>query len=291
MQAQMQAELDEVARRHGVGPETARALFDALVAGGGTMAQFSIPELGGMGQWSQGGMTMVGSMFDQGLKARVAALCSDLAPLARGATAPGHEAAQAPASAHAGSAPPAPAAGAGWPAAVGQAQSQVQGAGQPAGPLGGGQGGGGWWPAELGSPSSSGAQNDMRYAYFPDARRLAVQQDGRLSLYDTGEHRISGVSQQQGGTRSLAFTGQHGPVSLDALRRVETGESRPAPPSPAPAGSGAPASPPAPAPARAASSGADDPLATIERLAELRQRGILTDEEFAAAKAEQLRRL
>ena len=284
MQARMQAGLDEVARRHGVGPETARALFDALVAGGGTMAQFDIPELGGMGQWSRGGMTMVGGMFDAGLKARVGALCSDLASLVRGGPAPGHEAAQAPAAAHAGSAQPAPSAGTGQPLS-GQAQSQVQGAGQPVAP----PGGGGWWPAELGSPSSSGAQNDMRYAYFPDARRLAVQQDGRLGLYDTGEHRITGVSQRQGGTRSLAFTGQHGPVSLDALRRVETGEARPAPSAPPPAGSGAPVSPPPPAPAAPAA--ADDPLATIERLAELRQGGILTEEEFAAAKAEQLRRL
>ena len=29
-----------------------------------------------------------------------------------------------------------------------------------------------WWPADLGDPSTSGAQNDMRYAFFPDERRL-----------------------------------------------------------------------------------------------------------------------
>ena len=77
-------DLDEVARRHGVATETAQALLGALTTGGGTMAQFDIPELGGMGQWSQGGMTMVGDMFDQGLKTRVASLCSDLASLMRG---------------------------------------------------------------------------------------------------------------------------------------------------------------------------------------------------------------
>lgn len=277
-------DLDEVARRHGVATETAHALLDALAAGGGTMAQFDIPELGGLGQWSQGGMTMAGDMFDQGSKARVASLCADLASLMRGRPAR-----------HQGATP-----GAGVAEHLsGQAPAQLQGGGQPvAAPSGGGQ----WWPAELGTPSSNGAQNDMRYAYFPDARRLAVQHHGRLSLYDTGEHRIAGVSQQQGGTRSLAFTGQHGPVSLDGLRRVEPGESRPdpsVPPSPGPSAStsSAPAPPPpahsapAPAPARTATGAADDPLTTIERLAELRQKGVLTEEEFAAAKAGQLRRL
>jgi hypothetical protein len=48
------------------------------------MAQFSHPELGGMGQWSMGGMIMVGDMFNNGLKARVDALCNDLSALLRG---------------------------------------------------------------------------------------------------------------------------------------------------------------------------------------------------------------
>lgn len=271
-------DLDELARRHGVGVGAAQALLDALMAGGGTMAQFNIPELGGMGQWSEGGMTMVGDMFDQGLKARVAALCSDLAFLLRSWPAPHHETAQG-----SGTAPTPEAA----PRSSGQSQSQ--GAGRPgAAPSGGGN----WWPAGLGTPSSSGAQNDSRYAYFPDARRLAVQQDGRLSLYDTGDHRISGMSQQQGGTRSPTFTGQHGPVSLDSLPLVGPGESRPAPPaSPVPVPSMPGPSAPTPTPAQGAAGAADDPLTKIERLAELRQKGVLTEEEFAAAKSELLRRL
>ena len=67
------------------------ALLTALVAGGGSQAQFNIPELGGMGQWSRGGMVMVGDMFNNALKARVDALCTELAGLRRrpaGAFAP-----------------------------------------------------------------------------------------------------------------------------------------------------------------------------------------------------------
>ena len=36
-----------------------------------------------------------------------------------------------------------------------------------------------WWPADLGVPSRLGAQNDVRYAYFPAKRRLAVDLRGR----------------------------------------------------------------------------------------------------------------
>ncbi|MEN0077273.1 MAG: hypothetical protein AAGC69_23005 [Paracraurococcus sp.] len=77
-----------------------------------------------------------------------------------------------------------------------------------------------WWPQELGQPATSGGQNDMRYAVFPEARRLAVRRDGKVTLYDTGEHRISGVQQQQGGTASLAFSGEQGTVRLEDLKQV-----------------------------------------------------------------------
>ena len=73
-----------IAAQHGVGREAALVLLHALAAGGGAMAQFSHPELGGMGQWSQGGMVMVGDMFNHGLKARVDALCRALASALRG---------------------------------------------------------------------------------------------------------------------------------------------------------------------------------------------------------------
>ncbi len=77
-----------------------------------------------------------------------------------------------------------------------------------------------WWPKEFGQPASSGGQNDVRYAFFPDARRLAIQRDGAVTLYDSGDHRISRVSQQQGVTGLLTFTSQHGEVRLENLRKV-----------------------------------------------------------------------
>src|SRR6516165_12816837 len=67
---------------HGLSRAAVLSMLFAIHVGGGTMAQFSIPELGGSGQWMQGGMTMVGgNMFDNALKARVDALCSELAQL------------------------------------------------------------------------------------------------------------------------------------------------------------------------------------------------------------------
>jgi hypothetical protein len=38
------------------------------------MAQFSHPEFGGSGQWMRGGMSMIGDMFNSGLKSRVDSL-------------------------------------------------------------------------------------------------------------------------------------------------------------------------------------------------------------------------
>ena len=77
-----------------------------------------------------------------------------------------------------------------------------------------------WWPDGLGRPNSSGSQNGVRYAFFAQARRLAIETDGQITVYDSGDHEIGGVSQQQGGNRSLAFSSQHGDVMVDELKRV-----------------------------------------------------------------------
>jgi hypothetical protein len=77
-----------------------------------------------------------------------------------------------------------------------------------------------WWPEDLGRPASSGGQNDVRYAFFPDHRRLAVERDGTVALYDSGDHRIDGVSQSGSGGGALAFTSQEGEVTLEQMRRI-----------------------------------------------------------------------
>ena len=78
-----------------------------------------------------------------------------------------------------------------------------------------------WWPEELGEhPNSAGGQNETRYAFFGDQKRLAVDTgDGKVQLYDTGDHRISGVQQHQSGSgRKVTFTSQHGEVDLATLK-------------------------------------------------------------------------
>jgi len=268
----------EIAGRHGVSADAARTLLTALVAGGGSQAQFSHPDLGGMGQWSQGGMIMVGNMFDNALKARVDALCTELAGLLNGAS----PFAAAPMRS--------------------QSQSQSQGGAPGVSLFVSGGAGGAWWPDGLGAPSSTGAQNDLRYAVFPSSRRLAVEIGGRVAVYDTADHAISGVSQQQSGDRSLTFTSQHGLVRIDDLRRADAAPAEPAqtvrrePPASAAVEPRPVDRPEAPKPAAAEAeaprpSGGDDILATIERLHELRRKDILSETEFAAKKAELLSRL
>ncbi|KQP09259.1 SHOCT domain-containing protein [Methylobacterium sp. Leaf93] len=244
--------LQTVADRHGVSVDAVRHLMRALEAGNGTMAQFNHPELGGFGQWSSGGMTMIGNMFDANLKSRVAAICSDLAQ----------------------SLPPG-----GWNDGSTSAN---------------------WWPAELGRPATSGSQNNMRYAYFPDSRLLAVETAGTLVLYDTGHYDISGVSQQQGDTQSLRFSGRNGYVDLESLQRVSVAptperslEPKPFHPDPIAAPPRTEERPrPAPEPDFAqAGSPSGDVISTLERLSELHRKGVLTEAEFSSKKAELLARL
>jgi hypothetical protein len=146
-----------------------------------------------------------------------------------------------------------------------------------------------WWPADLGVPSATGAQNDMRYACFPTTRRLAIQLGGVTRVYDTGEHIVGGFSQQQSGDQSLTFNSQFGLVRVADLPVVSpVTRSDPTPPPMAAAlGAYAPGQPVTVAPPGAK----EDIFAHIERLADLRAKNILTDEEFTAKKAELLSRL
>ena len=77
-----------------------------------------------------------------------------------------------------------------------------------------------WWPSSLGTPASTGAQNDVRYAYFPDGRRLAIDRGGHVVVYDTADHRIHGFGQQQSTASSFSFASQHGPIDVASLKIV-----------------------------------------------------------------------
>jgi hypothetical protein len=251
--------VQELAQRYGVSVDAVTTLLSAVSLGNGNMAQFYHPELGGGGQWMRGGMTMVGDMFNSRLQSTVTGLCSELSSLlaAQPVFVPG----------------PAQQGG------LGSAQS--------------------WWPAELGQPSSSGGQNDARYAYFPNARRLAVSRGGQVTVYDTLDHQIGGVQQQQGASYgSQSFTSQFGTFTVESLPVVNpaaTSPSSPAGPAPSFEPSYAPSAS-APTPSYASDANHDVPssqdiIGQIERLAQLHQRGILSDDEFRGKKAELLSRL
>jgi Short C-terminal domain len=261
--------IDELARRYGVSTDAVITLLQAVVNGNGSMAQFSHPELGGGGQWMRGGMIMVGDMFNSGLKAKVDGLCSELSQLL-------------------GEQPFVPS-----PSVQSQSQRGRGGTSLflPEPP---GRAAGQWWPAELGSANGAGGQNQIRYAYFNAARRLAVDLGGHVTIYDTLDHQIGGVSQQQGGGNSLTFTSQYGTVSVASLPIVSVDgvPSGTSPPRVAPAPSAAPAAAAAPAGPAAGDTGHEaDIFAKIERLADLHRKGILSEQEFSAKKAELLARL
>ena len=70
--------VDRLAKKHSVSRAAVQVVLAALRSGGGRMAQFSHADFGGMSQWSPG-MSMVGDMFNTQLKAKLDALCTDIA--------------------------------------------------------------------------------------------------------------------------------------------------------------------------------------------------------------------
>src|SRR6266699_1291886 len=205
-----QQKVTELAQRYGISTEAVVTLLQALMYGHGTMAQFDHPELGGRGQWMPGGMVMVGDMFNQALKATVDGLCTELAALL--AAFPLVPAAPARSPMASRATPHQQQQGGGRSTAGTQAPAAGSwGIASPAGDAGV------WWPAELGLPAASGAQNAMRYAYFPAQRRLAIAVHEHVWLYDTLDHQVSGVSQQQGPGSTVTFTSQHGVVEVTSL--------------------------------------------------------------------------
>jgi hypothetical protein len=130
-----EAFISRVSIRHSISLDAVRTILRALRAGGGTVAQFSHADFGGMSQWSPG-MTMVGDMFNDSLKTKLDAICTELAAYV----------AETPPSDH----------------HLGREVS-YRSMQEPA-----------WWRANLGTPSAVGAQNDLKYAVFPGERRLAI---------------------------------------------------------------------------------------------------------------------
>lgn len=275
--------INDVASRYGLSSDAVIHMLFAVNNGGGSMAQFNCPELGGGGQWMQGGMTMVGDMFNNGLKNTVDNLCGELSSLLY----------------NQGSAIFAPV----KPVPVrpsdqssGQQQSQGgSGMGQNSIYFSGG-GSGNWWPDSegLGMASSTGGQNNLRYAVFPQSHRLAIEVNGQVTIYDTLDHQIGGVSQQQSGDASMSFTSQYGLVqvsqlpivSLDGVAQQSVSEHQQPPQ--------VEFVPEAPAPflsAQNVSAEEEDIFEKIEKLAGLRDKGIVSEDEFSIKKSELLSRL
>jgi hypothetical protein len=310
--------VDDVARRHGFSSDAVLCMLLAVSAGYGNQAQFNHPEFGGMGQWSMGGMIMIGDMFNNYLKGRVDSLCRELSSLIQG-----QPLFQMPAQSQSQS--QGGGGGGGWQGQTGgshQQQSNGYG-GTGASLFVPNAASGNWWPADLGMAGSTGGQNNLRYAYFPAARRLAVDINGQVSVYDTGQHQIGGFSQQQSGDQSITFTSQFGlvrvadlprinPVNTGAAPQQQPHASQPEPwvqaepwVQPEPSVQAAPwvqpaQSAPAPTPPMASSppnqfgpphAQHDEIVSLLEKLADLHKKCILTDSEFESKKAELLSRL
>ena len=292
--------VSDMAQRHGFSTDAVISMLESVIHGNGNMAQFNHPEFSGSGQWMSGGMTMVSDMFNNHLKGRVNSLCSELSQLLasqpdllRTGNFQSQNQGNQQQYSHTGdqlsnlSAPPSDSLF--LPPAPGMSTD--------------------WWPADLRWPNSTGAQNGMRYAYFAQAHRLAVQSNGSVWVYDTQDHQIGGFSQQQSSGGSVTFSSQYGLVDITRLPIISidgrqqdvnadhaghTGNntasvshsqavSAPLMPNPSP-----PESQTGPGQARPADT---DIFQMIEKLADLKSRSIITEEDYNAKKTELLARL
>jgi hypothetical protein len=305
---QWQQKINDLAQQYDVSTDAVISLLQAVINGNGTMAQFSHPELGGSGQWMQGGMTMVGDMFNSYLKMKIEGLCADLANFMMN-----QPTIYVPLS--------------NQPQNQNQQQQQKGGYGDF---IGNNYGTGNWWPSNLGMTTMTGAQNNMRYAYFAETRRLAIDFNGQITVFDTLDHQIGGVSQQQGSNLSVTFTSQYGTVDLLNLPVISSESDTALPPevdmsppnvnppdittneilpetnlAPTQTDVGSPqAFPETNQPPVDSSLPMQETIQTemglqsdmdiftkIEKLAELRQKGIISEEEFFEKKTELLSRL
>jgi len=261
LSADGQEQVSAIAARYNLQPETVESLLKAIIRGNGTMAQFNLPELGGQGQWMKGGMTMVGDMFNNSLRDTVDKLCNELSELVT--TTLLFEINDDPL--------------ADSPEGLRKHPSTRNGFfSEPSSS----------WPAIFGTPTSSGSQNNFRYAYFAPVHRLVIEDEGKRTIYDTKHHQITGISQQQGTVKSYRFTSQEGQVDLSALEVVSDPDApkRSTPEMPYDVVSN-----------NDLSSGTKNPqdivIATIEKLNILFEKGQITEEEFRIKKKELLERM
>lgn len=253
-----QQNVNDIAAKYNLKTESVESLLKAVISGNGNMAQFNIPELGGTGQWMKGGMTMVGDMFNNTLKSTVDKLCTELSELVKTKV-------------------------------LFEESSDLSNGKHPVnGDFAGNVSSS--WPSVFGNPTSSGSQNNLRYAYFAPVRRLVIEENGKRTIYDTKHHHITGISQQQGVGSSHKFTSQDGNVDLSSLSVISE-PTEPSQPTP-----GIAYDVTSTADLRTERSATDRSpediiIATIEKVNMLFEKGQITEEEFKAKKQELLSRL
>ena len=269
--------INNIAQRYAFSSDAVFSMLVSVINGNGSMAQFNHPEFGGSGQWMRGGMIMVGDMFNNGLKNSVGNLCQELANLI--ANEPtliqtgSFQSQNQDNQEHANDANNSP-------------QQNSSNSGNAVSLFMPGEDSQNWWISSgLQFPNSIGKQNNIRYAYFASIRRLAIQLHGDITLYDTLDHQIGGFSQQQGNEASLTFTSQYGLVDIktlpivsinnDDLQRLNSQQIV------APITIDSPKS----------TVQETDIFSAIEKLAILKDKAILTENEFSTKKAELLARL
>lgn len=263
--------INNIAQRYNFSSDAVFSLLLSVINGNGSMAQFNHPEFGGSGQWMRGGMIMLGDMFNNGLKNSVGNLCQELANLIvnepnliqTGSFQSQNQGNQEQVN-------------------YSNSQQNFSNSGNAVSLFVPGADSQNWWTAiGLQFPNSTGKQNNICYAYFAGIRRLAIKLNGDITLYDTLDNQIGGFSQQQGNDASLTFSSQYGLIDIKSLPVISINNVAMQPAN----------SPQIVADLPAQTAQETDIFSAIEKLAILKNKAILTENEYSTKKAELLARL
>ena len=167
--------ISRVSLCHSVSPDAVRTILRALRSGGGSMAQFSHPDFGGMSQWSPG-MSMVGDMFNNSLKSKLDAVCTELA------------------------------------AYVAETRSTEPGVGRKAGEVSyRSSQGSDWWPGALGTPSLAQSAHKMIFS----TQFSRALEDWRSKPADISKYTIPATTKSSEWPKRKAQTGLlHSPAKM-----------------------------------------------------------------------------
>jgi hypothetical protein len=198
--------ISSLAKKYGLPSEIVQQLAYEMQKNRGEAVRFDIEYLGGKGRWKLNQSASVGNGFDVELNNFITDLCSDLSDHIRAdaANVDDDDDDEAP------TIPSRPRGNSALDDTIGipplSLKPNV------------------WWPEDFGDePDMTGHVGEIRYAYFPQRRRLVLRQGLRNRIFDTANFDVQEIAVgTESGFFNLVVLTSHGDFRLGDFREVAT---------------------------------------------------------------------